>query len=80
MDAIAKGQHAKRLLADEILQEAFNVVKSNHVKVFEDAAATDDQVIEARRNLLALESIKRQLKNFEYDGKRKQKDQDRGSD
>lgn len=81
MDIKAKGQHAQRLLDDEVLQNAFSVVKEYHTEAFSRASATDSEVLEARRMVLALEQIKGQLRAFVSDGRiLEKKDQDRGND
>ena len=80
MDKRTKGQHAQRLLDDEVLQMAFDGVVSYHTRTFSDVGATDEQVLEARRDLMALKRVQGQLRKMVSDGKIVEKDQDRGSD
>lgn len=81
MDKKARADHAARLLEDEVLQAAFNGVKEYHTGTFLRVTATDDEVLEARRQIGVLEDIKRQLHNFVAEAKIEQRrDQDRGSD
>ena len=80
MDKLARAQHAQRILDDDVVQEAFSVVLRYHTSVFEDATATDEKVLEARRMFHALNSVQKQLRSFVNDGKIIEKGQDRASD
>ena len=81
MDKKTRADHAARLLSDEVLQEAFSVVKEYHTGVILRATTTDSDVLEARRDILALGRVIGQLRSFVSDGRMiDKKDQDRGSD
>lgn len=69
MNIKARAQHAERLLNDEILNVAFDMVSMRLQGVFKDTTATDDEVIEARRMFNALEQVRGQLRRFVVDGK-----------
>lgn len=69
MDKKARAQHAERLLADDVWQMAHSVVLEYHTSVFSKVSATDEQVLEARRMVLALEAINSQLRSFVGTGK-----------
>lgn len=81
MDKKTRAQHAERLMNDDVLQSAFNVVLEYHTDVFTKRSATDAEVLEARRMVFALNEVKAQLGRFINDGKMIEKrDQDRGND
>lgn len=81
MDKKDRARHASNLLNDEVLQEAFSVVKGYHTELILRATTTDSDVLEARRDILALERVIGQLRSFVSDGRMiDKKDQDRGSD
>lgn len=81
MDRKARGQHAQRLLDDDVLQEAINGVLSYHQSVFMNPTATDEQVLAARDEVKALKSVMGRLRSFVADGKiLEKKDQDRDND
>lgn len=81
MNAKDRAQHAERLLADEVLQEAFSVVKEYHTERILRASTSDSEVLEDRRDILALERVKGQLRSFVSHGRMiEKKDQDRASD
>lgn len=81
LDKKARAQHAERLLNDDVLKSAFNVVLEYHTDVLTSSSATDEQVLEARREYLALKRVKSQLSSFVLDGKIIDKrNQDRGND
>ena len=81
MDKKARAQHAERLMEDDVLQNAFNVVLEYHTSVFTKRTATDAEVLEARRMVFALNEVKGQLGKFIGDGKILEKrDQDRDND
>jgi len=81
MDKRAKAKRAESLLADEVLQEAFDVVSEYHTSVFKRVSATEAEVLEARRRLMSLNEVKGQLRSFVGTGKLlAKKDQDRVND
>lgn len=81
MDKKARSQHAERLLSDDVLKSAFDVVSMRYQSVFTDPSATEEHVLEARRKVLALEQVKSQLRAYVGDGKMIEKrDQHRVND
>lgn len=69
MDKRARAQHAERLLADDVLAAAFDAVSERYQRVFRDASATPDDVLEARDMFFALEQVKATIRGFVTDGK-----------
>lgn len=81
MEKKARAQHAERLLNDDVLQEAFSVVKEYHTERMMRANTADGDVLEARRDFLALERVIGQLRSFVSDGRILEKrDRDREND
>ena len=81
MDKRAKAQRAEALLKDDVLQDAFNGVLLYHTGVFAHVSATEAQVLEARRMVLALNEVKSQLRRYVSTGDiLTKKDQDREHD
>ena len=81
MDKRAKAQRAEALLNDDVLQEAFNGVLFYHTGVFTRVTATEAEVLEARRMVLALNEVKSQLRRYVSTGDiLAKKDQDREHD
>jgi hypothetical protein len=68
-ERVTRGRNAERLLNDETLREAFDVVSVYHTGVFGQVTATEAEVLQARHRLLALNEVKGQLKSFIMDGK-----------
>tara|TARA_R110000744_G_scaffold192233_2_gene311362 strand:- start:776 stop:1021 length:246 start_codon:yes stop_codon:yes gene_type:complete len=76
-----KAQRADALLRDEVLQLAFDGVLLYHTSVFAKMSATEAEVLEARRMVLALNEVKSQLRRYVSTGNiLAKKDQDRGHD
>jgi len=69
MDRSTRGKHAKRLMEDEVLQEAFNGVKEYHRAKFDNPSVTDEEVNEARRLAMMVETVKGQLRSMIADGR-----------
>lgn len=61
--------NAERLLSDETLQEALNVIRQNAVGVFIYPNSSQDDIMEAHRMVRALDAFKTQLESFIMDGK-----------
>jgi hypothetical protein len=81
MDKREKAQRADALLKDDVLQDAFNGVLLYHTSVLTRVSATDEQVLEARRIVLALNEVKSQLHRYVSTGDiLAKKDQDREHD
>ena len=81
MDKREKAQEAESLLANDVLQDAFNGVSLYHNGVMTNVSATDEEVLKARRMILALNEVKSQLRRYVSTGDiLAKKDQDRGHD
>ncbi len=81
MDKRTKAQLADALLQDEVLQNAFAGVSLYHTGVMIHASATEAEVLEARRMVLALNEVKSQLRRYVTTGAiLTKKDQDREHD
>tara|TARA_R110000868_G_scaffold266297_2_gene525351 strand:- start:1162 stop:1407 length:246 start_codon:yes stop_codon:yes gene_type:complete len=81
MDKRTKAQRAEALLQDDVLQEAFDGVSLYHTSAFARVSATEAEVLEARRMVLALNEVKSQLRSFVLTGKiLAKRDQDREHD
>tara|TARA_R110000824_G_scaffold347748_2_gene534506 strand:- start:8209 stop:8454 length:246 start_codon:yes stop_codon:yes gene_type:complete len=81
MDKKEKAQRAATLLGDDVLQSAFDGVLCYHKSVFERVSATDAEVLEARRMVIALNEVKSQLRRYVATGEMlAKKDQDREHD
>ena len=81
MDKRERAQRAEALLKDDVLQSAFDGVLLYHTSVFDHVSATDDEVLKARRMVLALNEVKSQFHNYVATGKMlAKKDQDRAND
>ena len=81
MDKKQKAQMSEELLANDVLQSAFSVVLEYHTSVFAHVSATEAQVLEARRMVLALNEVKNQLHRYVATGQIiKKRDQDRADD
>lgn len=78
MDKKARAQNADRLLNDDTLLEAFSVVKQRCVGVFEYHSSTPDEILEAHRDLRALDALKSALSDFVIDGKVAEKREKKG--
>ena len=81
MDKRAKAQEAESLLANDVLQDAFNGVLLYHTGVMTNVSAADEEVLKARRMVLALNEVKGQLRRYVSTGDiLAKKDQDREHD
>ena len=69
MDRSTRGKHAKRLMEDEVLQEAFNGVLEYHRAKFDNPTVTDEEILEARRLAMMVETVKGQLRSMIADGR-----------
>lgn len=68
-EKIARGEHAARLLADPVLQKAFDDCRSNLLNNFETAPLNDkDGIFDLRLQLKALQSVKALLSRYVDDG------------
>lgn len=76
MEPSTKAARAKQILEDEVFIEAISVLKNSSIGVFLYPTATEDEIMEARKTVLSLTLIERQLQRFIDDWKlleRKQK-------
>jgi hypothetical protein len=81
MDKREKAQEAESLLANDVLQDAFNGVLLYHTGVMTNVSATDEEVLKARRMILALNEVKSRLRRYVSNGDiLAKKDQDREHD
>lgn len=82
MDVTQRAQHAKALLEDPLLKEAFDVLESEQIRVFTSDVCSPEQLTEAHRMVRALKALKDQIASIVTDGKmfdyRKEKGQHRG--
>ena len=82
MDAIQRAAHAKTLLADPLLKEAFDMLEKAQISLFTDQVCSAEQLMEAHRMVRALRLLQDQLTSFVTDGKllerRVEKGQHRG--
>lgn len=83
MNKLDRAQIADSLLQNPVLQEAFNHVKQEALDVFLNDASSEEQIMEARRMVRAINSVSGRLSSFILDGalsrKRMEKEQHRGS-
>jgi succinylarginine dihydrolase len=68
-ERIRRGVNATGLLQDEVFKDAIRVVKEYHTSKFSRPDATDAEVLEARRMVLALTELVTQIVSFIEDGK-----------
>jgi len=68
MDKIRRAAHAKTLLDDPLLNEAFNVVQNAQVSLFTEQVCDAEQLMEAHRMVRALRLLKDQLTSYITDG------------
>lgn len=69
MDKMSRAKAAEVLLRDPVLLEAFDVVKSYQIGVFENPSASQEEIMEAHRMVRALTLVEDQLTSFVVDGK-----------
>lgn len=71
MDSIDKknrAQHAENLLRDDVLQAAFEAVRKACLSTMTARGTTDEEALEARRDLFALDRVEGRLRSFVADG------------
>lgn len=61
--------NAERLLKDNTLREALDVIKQKAVGVFKYPTSSQDEIMEAHRMVRALDALETQLVSFIVDGK-----------
>lgn len=67
---LQRSEHAKRLLNDELLVEAFSMIRQNCLREFENSKATDTEGREEVWKMLkALNELERHLKSILERGK-----------
>ena len=64
MEPAAKAARAQQILSDEVFTEALSVLKKESIGVFLYPTATDEEIMEARKAVLALSLVERQLQRF----------------
>lgn len=69
MDVGTKAARAQQILNDEVFKEALSVLKEDSIGVFLYPTATDDEIMEARKAVLALSLVEQQLQKFVNDWK-----------
>ena len=60
--------NAERLMGDETLKSALDMVKEDAIGVFTHGNATQDQIMEAHRMVLALDAFENKLRALIVDG------------
>jgi len=61
--------NAERILSDETLQEALNVIRQKALGVFIYPNSSQDEIMEAHRMVRTLDAFETQLQSFIMDGK-----------
>lgn len=83
MNKLERGQIAEGLLQNPVLQEAFNNVKQQAIDVFLSGASSEEEIMDARRMVRALERVEQELSAFKLDAaltrRREEREQHRGS-
>lgn len=69
MDKIRRAAHAKTLLDDPLLNEAFDVLEKEQIGLFTENVCSAEQLMEAHRTVRALRLLKDQLTSYITDGK-----------
>lgn len=69
MDKVQRAAHAKTLLADPLLKEAFDVIQNAQISLFTEQVCDAEQLMEAHRMVRALRLLKDQLASYVTDGK-----------
>lgn len=69
MDKVQRATHAKALLADPLLKEAFDVVQNAQISLFTENVCDAEQLMEAHRMVRALRLLQDQLASYITDGK-----------
>ena len=64
-----KKLNAERLLNDETLRLAFDMIQDDAVGVFKYPNASQEDIMEAHRMVRALDALRSQLERFILDGK-----------
>lgn len=69
MDPIQRATHAKALLNDPLLKEAFDMVQNTQISLFTESVCNAEQLMEAHRMVHALRLLQDQLASYITDGK-----------
>lgn len=78
---MARAHQAENLMRDTVLLEAFEALSKTYTNAFVSAGASDDDVLNAHRMILALQSVKSQIQTYIVDGKLEvRKERNRGND
>jgi len=78
MTTIQRAAHAKTLLADPLLKEAFDVLQNAQISLFTENVCDAEQLMEAHRMVHALRLLKDQLASYITDGKLLERRNERG--
>ncbi len=78
MDTVQRATHAKALLSDPLLKEAFDVVQNAQISLFTENVCDAEQLMEAHRMVRALRLLKDQLASYITDGKLLERRNERG--
>ena len=78
MDKVQRAARAKTLLADPLLNEAFDVVQNAQISLFTDNVCDAEQLMEAHRMVRALRLLKDQLASYVTDGRLLERRLDKG--
>ena len=78
MDKVQRAGRAKTLLADPLLNEAFDVVQNAQISLFTDNVCDAEQLMEAHRMVRALRLLKDQLASYVMDGRLLERRMDKG--
>lgn len=78
MTTVQRAAHAKTLLADPLLKEAFDVVQNAQISLFTENVCDAEQLMEAHRMVHALRLLKDQLASYITDGKLLERRNERG--
>lgn len=80
MDKVERANQADRLLRDDTFREALNAVYKAAMDTMLSHASSEHQVLEARREHMALEKVEKRLQSYIADGRMAEKrDRDRAN-
>ena len=68
MDDKHRAARASAIMGDDLVVEALSVVKEYHMDTILSAESADEDVLEARRMILALEQVTNHLESVMLDG------------
>jgi hypothetical protein len=81
MDKRTRASQAAHLMRNPVLLEAFEAISKSYTNAFVSVGASDGDVLEAHRMILALQAVKSQIQTYIVDGKlEERKERNRGND